>query len=60
MYVCLCSPITDSELEELLKTNPDLTIDDLKEQGVADNCASCLNEIECILNNRKNNGTFNG
>lgn len=53
MYLCLCSPITETELKELIENNPYLTLDDLKDQGITNSCESCLDSIQQFLNERK-------
>ena len=55
MYVCLCSGVTASELEELLKTNPNMSMDELRDQGIGDNCCKCAFEIEEWIESNKIN-----
>ena len=49
MYVCICNAVTEEEIKEMVKENPNLTMDDLRSMGIADNCFKCAFETEELL-----------
>lgn len=49
MYICLCNATTTDELEQLISSYPNITLTELQEAGIADNCYKCLHEILDIL-----------
>lgn len=53
MYLCICSPFTEEDLENLIRDNPLITINDLKQQGISDTCETCLEEVACFLTQKK-------
>lgn len=49
MYVCICNAVTEEEIKEMIKENPNLSIDDLRDMGIANNCFKCAFETEELL-----------
>lgn len=49
MYICICNATTETDLKQLIKDNPNLSLDDLREMDIANNCSRCLNEVNIIL-----------
>lgn len=49
MYICLCNAMTEEDLKKMVEENPNLTMDDLRAQGIADNCYKCSFETEKLL-----------
>ena len=50
MYVCICNALTEEELQKIAKENPDVTINDLRNMGIAaDHCYKCSFETEELL-----------
>jgi bacterioferritin-associated ferredoxin len=64
MYVCLCYGISDKDLRELLKKNPEIaTVKDLKSHCQAGrSCGSCLRAVGDFIEKRQLslNGSFSG
>lgn len=49
MYICCCCGTTESELKEILKNNPDITIDELMKMEIGDCCNTCHETIEEVI-----------
>lgn len=49
MYVCICNAVTEEEIKEMVKENPNLTMDALRDIGVANSCFKCAFETEELL-----------
>lgn len=49
MYICLCNATTEDELEQIISSYPNITLTELQEAGIADNCYKCLHDILDIL-----------
>ena len=52
MYLCICSATTEQEFEEIIKNNPDITIKEIQELDICNNCYKCSYSIQEILENR--------
>lgn len=59
MYICLCNTVTESDLELIIDTHPNITFADLQERCVGDNCFKCHDQIRSILDKRKLDNLLN-
>lgn len=53
MYVCICNALTEEELLDIIKNNPNITMEDLRNTGIANNCYKCSAETEELLIKQK-------
>lgn len=50
MYVCVCNNITDTELTDIINEHQCVSMTELKEYGICDNCTKCFDSALSILN----------
>lgn len=53
MYICICNCVTDTDIIKIMKENPNITLEELQEMNIADNCYKCIYEIEDLLTEGK-------
>lgn len=53
MYICICNCVTDTDLTKIIEENPNITLEELQEMNIADNCYKCVYEIEDFLTERR-------
>ncbi|GBU09692.1 hypothetical protein AwWohl_08300 [Gammaproteobacteria bacterium] len=54
MFVCICSEVTDTQINNYLDNNPEATIEMLKANlDVATHCGGCLEYIIAMLDSHK-------
>lgn len=49
MYICICNSITESKLKEIIIENEIVSMPELKQFGVCDNCSSCFDSAVDVL-----------
>lgn len=52
-YICICNAVKESELIEIIKNNPSISIKDLQRINIGNCCKKCLIETKQILNKSK-------
>ena len=52
MYICICNGITENKLKEIIDENEIVSIPELQQFGVCDNCSSCFESALDILTER--------
>lgn len=55
MYICCCSGTTETELKQILKENPNISISELMKKEIGDCCHTCHETIEEIIKTMEKN-----
>lgn len=49
MYICICNNINETDLREIIKEHEIVSMPELQQHGVCDNCSSCFESALDVL-----------
>jgi bacterioferritin-associated ferredoxin len=55
MYVCCCCGTTETTLKNILKENPNISIDELIKMEIGDCCETCHETIKDMIKSMEKN-----
>lgn len=49
MYVCICNEVTDKQIKEIIKNEPEVTVKSLQAFNVCTQCFKCAKSIKEMI-----------